>query len=168
MSIINHTVIFILISNCLLSDQFPMDEDAAVIYGLGQKARAMCPVRSEPDETQFLVGTLAPRRDDMAMLHRVAFDEENNSIARSVVYPHPMGEVWQVASSPGHSAICATVHLQVRFCASSPVLLLLATRRECPSGFCVVCRARPTAVYLLLLRPIVSFFALLIFSLALL
>ncbi len=102
-----------------------MDGDAAVIYGLEQKARALCSVRANADQTEFLVGTLSPRCDTSpACLHRVLFNEEDNCIEKSVVYSHGLGEVWHVASSPSRDDIAATVHLKVSVLVPSVFLFL--------------------------------------------
>ncbi|XP_028406159.1 EARP-interacting protein homolog [Dendronephthya gigantea] len=88
-----------------------LDEDASVIYGLEFNTRALTSQCGETDLIRFLVGTQSLRHDNQ--VHLIDFDDETCLINKHVVFHHPVGEIWNIGSSPSDKDIISTCYNQV-------------------------------------------------------
>jgi len=84
-----------------------MDEEAPVIYGLDFQARSLSPQYGETEMVRFLIGTQSLKSENS--IHCVEYDEESVLVSK-LVYPHPLGEIWQIDAHPNRVDIVGTVH----------------------------------------------------------
>ncbi|CAF1085034.1 unnamed protein product [Didymodactylos carnosus] len=89
------------------------DEETPMIYGVEFYARSLCAVAPTEDDTiRFLVGTQSLRFNNQ-VLHYVEYDEENQSLSKSI-YSHRAGEIWKLQAAPTDKNIFATIYNNVQ------------------------------------------------------
>jgi len=59
---------------------------------------------------RFLVGTQSLKSENS--IHCVEYDEESVLVSK-LVYPHPLGEIWQIDAHPNQVDIVGTVHSKI-------------------------------------------------------
>ncbi|KFM72860.1 Protein TSSC1, partial [Stegodyphus mimosarum] len=87
-----------------------MEDDAPIIYGLEFQARALSAQTSETDIVRFLVGTQSLKFENQ--IHQLEYDEENNSIVKTV-YLHNVGEIWHLSTSASEGSLLSTCYNQI-------------------------------------------------------
>ena len=76
-----------------------------LIYGLEFQCRALAPVEADTDNVRFLVGTQGLKVPNQ--IHELELDEDTRTLSKRI-YSHPIGEVWDICSSPHSSSLFCT------------------------------------------------------------
>ena len=81
-----------------------------MIYGLEFQCRSLCSVAANTDDVSFLVGTQGLKLPNQ--VHHVQLREDTQTLSKTV-YQHPLGEIWQIASSHSDPSVLCTRHSHV-------------------------------------------------------
>ena len=69
---------------------------AALIQGIELYARTLVPYKTGSEQNTFLVGTQSLRLENH--IYRLTFDDEVSNSLEKKSYPHPLGEIWHLAT----------------------------------------------------------------------
>jgi len=81
--------------------------DQSAVYGLKYPSRALCAVQAETERTKFLVASLSLKHENE--VHLLDFDDDTFEV-NSIIFRHPAGEVWSLASCPARPDLFFTTY----------------------------------------------------------
>ena len=82
-----------------------------LIYGLEFQCRALAPVEADTDNVRFLVGTQGLKLPNQ--IHELELDEDTRTLSKRI-YGHPVGEVWDICSSPHDPSLFCTRYSTIK------------------------------------------------------